>query len=332
MNLVEKDTADYIYYNVKITNDKLGVEKPVTFSENRVTPILYDPSQYHCSIERFNIPTNSIYIFLFRDGEYKITLTYQGNDFTQNVLWIPNADDTSLRYCWNYQSFLDMINETLASIFTALKTAHPLALPTESPYLTYDSNTQLITLNAEKAYTDPTNGIDIWFNDILFGFFGSFQSFKNIGNIVKSNRLIVQDKKTNGAVIGGKPYYLMIQEYTTLFLWQDIQTLLFISDSIPISNELLQSQKNVTRSSLFDFELTAGLSNKESYQYFADRLRWYDLISNQPLTKIDISVYFEDKYGDIKKMELNYRDTFTMKLVFKRRNKLARNIIHKLEN
>lgn len=331
---VEIDKHDNIYYNVRIINDDDTKSINAEFEENRVVPILNNPKDYHLAVVRFSVPAINIPIFNFEDGAYIITLEYQGNDFTAPVQYIQNHPfDSNNREVWNYQEFLNMINATFETQFQALKLAHPGTAPTEAPYLTYDANTQLITLNAEQAYNDPVNGISIYFNARLYLYFTGFQVFDyDYISEPKHFKLLIKDNKNNSATIGGKPYYLMKQEYQTLFLWNDFKSIVFASDSIPVASELLSSQTNILRKIITDFEPLSDINDRQSFQYAPlGPLRYYDLESSYPLRKIDVKIFWEDKFGKLYPIILDKGQVASIKILFKKRTALADEITKKLE-
>ena len=327
------DAEDNIYYNVRLLNDTQKDIIPAVFSENRVVPILENPSEYEMSVVRFKVPAETIPIFLWVDDKYKITLSYGGTDYTESLPWIPKALPSDNKYLygravWSYQSFLDSINLAFKTAFDKLKIDFPLAPPTEAPYITYEPVSELFTIWAERLYEEETDTIAIIFNYNLFAVIPSFQvdrlnippPSEGIFFDTKFQRLKVKNNYNNKVVVDGKDYYKFPQEYSTLALLNDFISISFETDSIPIEPELLPAQKNVVRRLITDFEPLDGINDHQSFQYYPQgALRYYDLKSSYPMHKIDIRVYWIDRRGEQYPIYINRDEVLTLKLIFRRK-------------
>jgi hypothetical protein len=112
----------------------------------------------------------------------------------------------------------------------------------------------------------------------------------------------------------------MTEEYSTLFLWNDLQKIILETDSIPTAPELLGSQTNKTRKIITDFEPLSQINDRSTIQFFPQgALRFYDLISNYPLTNMNVKIYWADKAGTQYPIYLNNTDNLTIKLYFKKK-------------
>lgn len=133
-------------------------------------------------------------------------------------------------------------------------------------------------------------------------------------------KILIKDNKTNSTTYNGKDYYAMEQEYTTLFLWNDLTTIVFETDSIPIEPEFLPAQKNIVRRLLTDFEPLSTINNRQAFQYYPQgKVRYYDMKSNYPMSRIDLRVYWEDADGNTFPVYLGENDVLTMKILFRKK-------------
>ena len=115
-------------------------------------------------------------------------------------------------------------------------------------------------------------------------------------------------------------YIKVEQEFSTLFLWSDVYNILFETNSIPVSTENLASQTNITRRIITDFEPLQDIQNRSAIQFFPQGpLRWYDLESNTPLTRIDLNILWSTKEGKIFPLRMNSTDELSIKLEFRRK-------------
>lgn len=313
---------DNIYYNITIKGDaKTGGQ--AIFRENRVGVIIENPSHYQLAVERFSVPSINIPILIFDNRDFKISFQFDNLTITKPLIWIPNDINVSQpKYLWHYQEMLNMINVAFESAFTDMKLAKPLAPPTEAPFLTYNPTTQLITLNAEQTYNSsgvPT--INIFFNLQLFNIMPSFVNFEQEEKEPLAHQILVQDLKFNRTTFNGKPYFNVVQEFTTLSLWNDLQSIVFMTDSIPTTPELDSSQKNITQRVITDFEPLTGINDRQNIQYYPQGpLRFYDLDSSYPLRTIDLTVYWKSTLGVLYPIYINDTDVLTVKLLFRKKS------------
>lgn len=328
---LQRDDEDNVYYNIRITN--VSNERiQARFSENRVVPVLDKPDDYELAVVRFKVPAQSIPIFLW-DGTppYYITLSYDGVDVSKQLQYIGDyspEQDAELygRAIWSYQSVADIINIALKDAFDELKILKPLAPPTTPPVMSYDGATNLYTISAEQLYDDSTNTIGLYANYDIFTNIGGFQWSSDTpyiqppSNPLKYKRLRIKNNFTNKTTINGNPWYVFQQEYQSLALLNDITSIAFETDSIPIEPEYLPSQKNETRRLMTDFEPIDTINDQISFQFFPQGpLRYFDLKSAYPLNRIDLRIYWINRLGRELPVYINRGDVLTVKLQFRKK-------------
>jgi len=327
---------NYIYYNINITKDSQnnGVAE---FSETRTIPILTKGDEYDVSICRFSIPSDNIPIFLWKE-DMSVSITYTTSIFTQPLIYVSNRANDVAPYInkaiFQYSQFIDIINVALESAFLTFQ-SDPIYLtiplidrPTEPPILVYDPKTQLISLYTQPQYNvNNITPIYIYFNTTLFSYFPTFQNYGDEFNPILAHHFIVKNNGNNLVIVNGNPYLRTTEEWNGLFLWNDFQTILFETDHIPVNNELLGTQKNITRKILIDFEPISNLNDQSVLQFYPQSsLRFYNLISNVELRKIDMRVFWNTKDGRTYPLIINDNDFLTIKLIFKRKGKIVNNM------
>jgi hypothetical protein len=331
---VNHDQEDNVYYNVRIYNDTENPSIPASFSENRTVPILENPSDYELAVERFKVPASIIPIFLWKpDNKFFITLSFDGVDVEKQPQFVPNGSypgDIQFSFqdaIWSYQQFVDILNNAFSEAFTDLKALKPLAPQTEPPVMTYNAVTELFTITTETSY-DITSATPMFitFSYDLYALFPAFYANPiNVPPPVTTNKfitLIVKDYNNNTITIGGNDYFQFQQEYTTLALLNDFVSIVFESDTIPIEPEYLSSQTNVTRRIVTDFEPLDGVNDHQAFQYYPQGpLRYYDLKSSYPLSRIGLKVYWTDRTGRAYQLFVNRGDLLTVKLRFRKKSK-----------
>ena len=70
----EASQKDYTYLNLQLINTGT-TDIPATYNETRTRPIVDDMEAYMLSIIRMKVPSSSIPLFVFEDGEYAIGFT-----------------------------------------------------------------------------------------------------------------------------------------------------------------------------------------------------------------------------------------------------------------
>lgn len=126
--------------------------------------------------------------------------------------------------------------------------------------------------------------------------------------------------------------YQMQQEFDTLYLWNAFRSLVIISNTLPIKIEYLPSSTSATTSAsgtqhfrpiLSDFEVsdepTTGLIR--NYQHYEAQGEWkmIDLQSDNPLTKVDIQIFWQDNQQRLFPLEILPSDLATIKIVFRKK-------------
>lgn len=286
-------------------------------------------------------------------GIYSVTLEYNGvfspQTFFTYFSTTPNIDSpmkptatnifwsrTPYYYVYNYNTFLKMMNNALAIAFAAL----PGAPPTVAPFLTYDPASQLLAVVAPKAFYDLALPIPvkIYFNSPLQRFFGGIPYiFYSINDpLGRDSQFLIQDLKNNtyllpNATLLPPPepitYLIMYQNYNTLSDWNSFKTLQIVTNLIPIKNEYTPSSQNLQNTSgivnllgiVTDFEpiLQNGAESRTSIQFqLTGPYRLINLTDLNPLTKMDISVFWTDELLNRYLLYVPEGELLTMKIVF----------------
>lgn len=282
---------------------------------------------------------------------YSVTLTY--STFTSGQIFIEfvsanpyiipmpisinnkNADRSGYYYIFSYNSFLLMINTALSNAFTALSTASGGTLPAGSavPYFQFDPINSRISLVATIAGFDNSlmTPINIYVNTALFTFLDGINNIDYGPNALngKNNHLLVVNYGNNSynppGVSGTLLYYIITQEYQALPDWNSFKSLILASNSLPIKPEYLPRRTNFnqgvinTRGILKDFEplIDLGPEARTVVQYQLNSpYQLINLNSNTPLTKIDISIYWLDEYGNQYLVQIPPNEVATIKMVF----------------
>jgi len=257
-------------------------------------------------------------------------------------------------YCYSYQWFVDRINTAFTTCFNALNAqvvAAGKALPSANPpimewdipgykgILDCDVSGYDLNMDTSSSVMKP---IKIFFNAPMYNLFSSFESY-NLGynNVTFGRNFQIRVRSVNGLnyllMPAGWTALQTYQEYATTPLWNPVQSLVFTTSLLPVVPELTSVPKvfgsdskfynvgnnsNIT-SVLTDFEvgLITGSEYKPNVQYTPQaEYRLVDLFGNNPLSALEIRVFWKDSWGNLIPFTLNSGCTASIKIMFRRKD------------
>jgi hypothetical protein len=270
-----------------------------------------------------------------------------------------NPDYSGLYYfVYSATYFVELLNNALANCFAGLNTAVIAAggtLPTtHAPFLEWNPETGKAVLNASLKGFDKAepNPIKLYFNTPMYNLFTSYSAFYQGWTVPNGknflidiftyagglNRLIVADWSSTPTDNVAVQIY---QEYASLLVNGGcVKSIVFLSGSIPV-NASLQSTPQIFNNYgvstgynaniepiLTDFQiqdLITGYEYKPTVRYTPTaEYRFFDLNGNQPLSNLDISVYYRDRLGFLRPIFLTSNSVCNIKILF--RNKKFNNL------
>lgn len=328
-NLNAADTNSYInieLYNPINNPNPLPIRAVSNITQS--SPLLDNPSNYKIACARFTIPAN-IPLFIYPADAlasqiYKVELfdTATNISVIQPLIftdWCP--DCLYPRGIYYYSHLLQIVNTALKSCYTQMLVLNPLfTVPvSDAIQIIYEPSTNLFYINI-PGYSN------LYFNNLLqfrmttelyLGFFPSFPSKGLFTDPLNLPILFVFDSTQK---IGGPTVFRIYNESPCIAIWNQFQKILILSNSIPINPEIISSSNQQTRSLLLDFEPTPSISSTIPFQYFANIFRWVDLISNQPLSQLEIAVQIQYRDGSIFPLYLQKNEAMTIKLILRLKN------------
>jgi hypothetical protein len=310
-------TNDNIYLNI---NTEAGKRSVFAFDENRVQPVLDNPSHYELAVIRFSVPTDSIPIMNWRNDRYKIGIEFNGTLIERFVEFVPYQTPglppfypNTIGQIWSYPQWCDNINNTLKLLHDDMVLAEPTFPATKEILLKIKPVSSIMSLYCENGYTDPN--VKVYFNFDLYSntFFQSYQVSDD------KYQVIIKDRLNNTTTYGGGGV-IMTQEYETTALISELDKIIFETNSIPVNPELLGSATNETRQVITDFDCAGFSRDRTDIQYYPQGpVRYYQLKSTYPLHRVDLTVSWEDRRGNSFPLFLEYNNQITIKLHFRKK-------------
>lgn len=194
----------------------------------------------------------------------------------------------------------------------------------------------------EPVQPPPANKIYFYMNEQLFSYFDALETFTYYDDPIKT-QLFICRPFINNLYVGTNPpnpldpqnnTYFYTQQYNISSTWNSLQSIVFLTQSIPVQPEYIPNSAIVTNTGSFqttakfrpiitDFVPTleeAGSTRSRFVYYPSGQFRLIDLQSQLPLRKIDISIYWQDQLGNLFPVFISYNESDTIKLMFIRKS------------
>ncbi len=352
------DSQKVVYYNAIGRNDQL-ISVPIEYSAQLQSPIVEKGSDYQCSCIKFSIPGSLIPIFVFQPGNYKVAMTFGSSSVVEDVVYVPNRDlynlqpsDPQYYYMYDYQPMINMINTALATAYTALLVLEPTFGASVAPWIVYDEPTMTFAIYGEETFwsDDPIDVLTsgkLWFNSQLWGLFKNFQFqfYWTLGNPITPSSTqnwvtLPLIGCTNNYITNAIPPYFLYgptptavnvvvnrQTYQNLVAWVDIRSVVITSGTLNNRSEFYQPSgtfasipivAEFTVSSVNGFDYRSGIVYQPTAEF-----RYFNLMSDGPLTLVNLNVYWITRTGAQLPVYLEYQADYTIKLMFVKKEEIA---------
>lgn len=354
-----KDQFDNVYLNIRFDTDP-GIERIVQaeYKVTKNNSIIDNPSKYYLKIIEANIPLDTIPLWIAPVEPNNINpnllstivnLKYNNINNYNNMIYIPNntiqpppppyqiydgtSNPTSEYYfSYSYTNFLDSLNNALSASFIAAGSPGGFA-----PYFylnNFDGIPKIELIVSDALLSDP-NFNHIAINYRLLSYLPGFEYFIDINEPVTQTIFILDKINNTCNQFGGdrndptQVFYYFQQQYYALEIFNPLKKILITSESISCNQEyisstlLSQKGQNVTLPIIFDYspKIKTGSGSRTISYYSKDGdLVLKDLISHNPLYRIDLKISWEDKLGKIYPLLLNRFQTAYLKMCFVKRS------------
>jgi hypothetical protein len=187
-------------------------------------------------------------------------------------------------------------------------------LPTPpDPYITFNQG-KFFPLDNDQSYPEkPYLPLQIRFSRTLAKLFSGFQQFNfndddntSFPNSRLPVMMVIQDTiytggsssigNTNVNRIRGVNFRYSTTQWDVRPEMNQFDKILFLSNQVPIKDELLGEVKAVQERQLFDYVISNRLQNREQINFFPQYIKWSNLQSQQELRKFTMSVYLQYRY------------------------------------
>ena len=343
---------DNVYLNIVINQDPISGNEatPAVYNETLTHPVIKDCSKYYASVIRFDIPLAAIPILVIpiinTQNNPNLTplifgIKYVGVNYPVNLVYISDSNSIaptpsagpifftqrqlSDTYYWVYSIFqmVELFNNTINQ---AMINAGLGATP--SPIFSYNPVSQLFSLTVTQAFL--LTGAELYHNDQANNFLSSFRVYYNGNNRPDGDEYIhILSPLPHDAPVGGP--YTFIEDYNTIDLWFSLRKIILTTNTIPISPEFVPTQNpfgiNTGVSSslpiICDFVPNLEYSNQgRGIAYYNPQSQYHlvDMISEIPLSRININIFWQDKFGNLYPLLIPSFQQASIKLAFINKN------------
>ena len=121
----------------------------------------------------------------------------------------------------------------------------------------------------------------------------------------------------------------IVQEYSILGSnWTSLRKIIIATNTIPNTNEYVPTKGNSGVTNSFpiltdftpNFSQVGGETRSIAFYYPTSQYRLVDMISDQPLSKINIKIYWEDTAGNLYPLYISPSQQINLKLAFLRKS------------
>ena len=340
-------TPTLIYYNVLVDND-LDKNKIDDFGNPIVLPklleldvtnssvILENPSDYDIAVIRFELPS-TLPLFIYPDNAsdiFRVQMSYLNYETNAGVNFIDFIGGNLYpRGIYYIKHFLEMVNIAIKQTYDDFIVNAPL-LPAQKtalqnvkvPFFEYDLNSELIVFIISEVYLELEVFVRLTpdLHNIYFQGIQVRSSFTYPNNIrpyedfypVQLFPLGDPKTTTNGN------YFYMESEFNNTPNFNQLQSILFESDVIPIVPEITQASNDIRERIIMDFSPEQDTPDRTKYTYAPILYRYYNMKSNVPLKSIQLKIGVKYLTSDtIYPMFLQGGEIFSAKILFRKKEK-----------
>lgn len=282
---------------------------------------------------------------------YSVTLSYLGVDYVQPVMWEPmdlaapvpanlsasnplqNVSGTYY-YLYSYMNLVNRINDAFAAALVAMVagTGAPLSGLIAAPLLNYNPATSLFNISAQKAYYDLDAGtpVSVCVNNNLQSLLLNFD-YRFFGNNAPNGKAWNFNMVLDGVQDVDNPLIILQQEVNSLDAWSSLSSLVFVSNTIPVAAEgippavpfggdTISGATPVSTTAILTDFLASGANTRVSLSYSSIVYRMLDMVSDRPLMTTDVSIMWQDIYGNMYPLLLDSNTAATIKILFRKKS------------
>lgn len=319
-------SSDHIYYDINITNRE-NVLKEARIIEDRAVAVLNNPSEYDMSVQRLLIPASAIPLMVFTNSPnpFIISMQYLSNPAVSYILqydasWDPNISPPGS--ITSFSQLTSIVNQGLTQLTNTINTSYSTAFT--PPFMWFDSYTSLFKIRFDTFV--EANQLTLFFNYALYEIFPTFPC-KLLGVFLPSALDVQLVLNTNNPISRVGISYDLVQETKALYGTSTIRRIFLKSGLLGTRPEYQFSNdgNDAVEQIVTDFEpniTSDDFRGNAVVQYVpAAEFRRIDLLSSIPLKRIELEIFWQDKWGYVYPLLIPPNQFMSLKLLFEKKIK-----------
>lgn len=335
----------HVYYNARLSAtpqpDSTAPALPVSFIDQRPSPLINKANDYRMSIVRFTATLQSLPALIVEHPTgstgltaYTFTIVKNGVSYPGTVEWspadsslVPGSGDLfdSYWYEFDFVRFTSFVNQTLSTI--------ALSAGVVAPFFQYDTSTATFSLYTPIDFIEGSGSCELYADTQAHHLFTGLPVALSSTPNLEYRYLMIQQPGESLTTIGSNSYIVRKQIPGSLTSWNPVRRFVFTTQTIPIVPEAIvrptpfsgaySGSSLATQNVISDLspELARGdefrsgtLEYTPSAQY-----RYVELISSNPINTIDFNLYWEDQLGGLHLHTLLHNGYVSCKILFEKK-------------
>lgn len=307
-------------------------DSPASYTINKSSVLLQNPSQYHALCEQFDISGIKLPVAIFDpDDPGVVTIEYGVDSISVPLAFVFQGASPPPVYSDRYyfidtpDHYISMLNTALAAAFAGLAAPPAGAV---APFVTFDPVSQRCSVYGTKAHYDVSlaTPVKIFF-DYNVKFMFPFLRYWTETSDKFQVWLDVEPGLKNTETISTVDYLFKKQYAIPSDAWNPVRSLLFITRSIPVAGMNTDvggadgtAVNTVTVLKSFDVNVS-GVGDQQTRLLYEPSTtdRKIDLISTQPLSGLDVYVVWKDRKSVLRTIYIPKDFTDVIRLLFERK-------------
>ena len=305
---------EIVNYHLKNINTD-NFSKTTRTSIERNEHILERADEYLLQVKHFSV---NIKIPLVKiDDNYQVGIKLTGGA-DSSIFFTPVS--VSPQKIYSYNQLRDVLNIAFQNAFTNMKTQNPSYTSTASPILQNDDEGEFIFLVPTDLNTSPFSG-EIFFSSALaslfnFGYKRETETIGSQSQIVYKLYTSNTDRLLDVGGVSFNTYY----DYARKKGCSDLDAIVFIAHSIPVSGTLEHEQKRIESRIIKTINVSPRDILTGRFIFNKNTQDLYQLISYYPMSRVDVELFIRRKDGKLVPMTFYPNESFSCDIEFSRSN------------
>lgn len=350
VNVVHQE--ENIYLDVFLYNESNKVKR-ASYRKTQNTVLLDSPSDYKCYLQKFQLRTGRIPMFVNKEYDLSIGLYY----YPDNLVSIKTALKTLYTPTYLFYSEYvvlnnpDGINPNIKDAFDDIVAQYEVIHgagswivdnnPLNPPFIAYNVETGFFEVyNDVDSSDNNTKAVQLYISEDVYTLIGGLAlDYPPINAYGTNSTTLIPPSyakvtfsigpaNNNVVTINSDDYVRIIQAYRTLSRWWTVKNILITTDTVGIRSHYVagtsQNPDTVYRNILQSIQLNYDDRGGNPPGWWVEFVptgdfTYVDVLSDSPLKNISFELLYNDIFGGIYEVNLDPKDSFSLTVGFVKR-------------